>query len=881
MSTFALDVSSSDADIISGLNYALANLGTINTNAAGNVLIANVTTGEITTTSTNSAGYTNSTIVSYLYRYMDVKYANSSTGGSGFTSNCTLSQYYGLRNTANTTISNNPADYIWYQVTGGFGTTKNLWYSSIGGRQISFIPAVSAPTVNYVATQDNTPIDLDVVTAAAGNQVVVVNAYFRSNTQPATPTGGTYNFSNYTLYPPSPWSPSVPTGNDPVYTTQAAFSGQPNSNVAPQTTWSYPTILSSNFAGNTGPQGSRGFIPMAFVLTSSDPTSYTDSQYTTAFSANRSNVATPIGTGYTPITGDTSQFQYANLIAPSSSISVVKTFNANTSPQWQSATGQVISGNVLVTGTVSSSRLNTNDLYVINIQSTNATINDVNSPGYWLQSNTGDARFGGNTSIGNNLTVGQNAVIGSNTQIGGNLQVTGLITQGNLANNVVTTNNITDAAITGVKVALAAISGNNIVANTITGTNIAPNTITANLLAANSVVAGTIAANSITANTIATGAVTAGKIAANAVTAGTVAANAVYANSIVTGSFTANSISGNTIVFGTLYGNSIQANTFQANTINGNAITANSISAISITANSITATQIQTGAITTSKLATDLIIVNDVLSPGATAGSTTGTGYWMQANTGSAYFGGSMTIGNNLKVGTNAQIGANLNVGSGLIVGTNAQIGGNLNVTGLITGGGLNSGTVNTTQIVANAVTSGTIAANAVTSTQIATSAVGTTQLAANSVTQSKSTTGSTIGSGGASITGNAWITILELDPFTPTQSGTALIFATITGNYTLVSSGAGNFTINYRLVNDYTGGTVLSTWNQQTYTFGAAGTTYYQERTVSFVGVPTTVVAGTTYRPVVQIINPGSTGLTSLTWSPSGGSITEILFLR
>ena len=56
MSNFALDVGSSQGDIISSLNYALANLGsTVTTaNTAANVLTANTTTGVISTTDRKS-----------------------------------------------------------------------------------------------------------------------------------------------------------------------------------------------------------------------------------------------------------------------------------------------------------------------------------------------------------------------------------------------------------------------------------------------------------------------------------------------------------------------------------------------------------------------------------------------------------------------------------------------------------------------------------------------------------------------------------------------------------------------------------------------------------------------------------------------------------
>lgn len=593
MTTFALDVNSSEGDIIAGLNYALANLGNNpSIYGTGNVLVANITTGEITTTSSNSGGYTDTTIVSYLYRYMQVKYANSATGSSGFTSNSTQAQYFGLRNTSNVTISNNPADYVWYQVTGGFGTTKSLWYATIGGRQIATFAGTAAPQVNYVSVPDmpfanSAPIDLDSITAAAGNQVVVTNAYLRANSQPATPTGGFYDFATFTLYPPVGWAANVPPGNDPVYISQAAFSGQTTSNVAPQTTWSYPNILSSNFAGNTGPQGERGPIPMAYVLTSTDPTSYSDAQYTSAFSASRTNSVPPIGVGYTPLTGDTSQFLYANLINPNNSITIVKTFDANTIPQWQTVRGNVISGNLFVTGTVTSSALNTNDIYTINTQSTNANIGNTASAGYWFQANTGDARLAGNVSIGNFLTVGQNATIGANLNvgtnanignnlnvganayIGNNITIANVITFGVLNSNVVGSTQIAPDSITTGKIAAGAITGNTIQAGTITGNLIAVNTITGNLIQANTITGNLIAANTIQGSSIVAGSITANELAANAIVVGNITSIGATFDNLNSPGYWLNNVSGN-VRFGgnTSIGNNLTVGTNA--TIGGN-----------------------------------------------------------------------------------------------------------------------------------------------------------------------------------------------------------------------------------------------------------------------------------------------------------------------
>src|ERR1035437_517964 len=116
---FALTTASSDQTIIASLNYALANMNNniggnviITGNVANGTLVANVTSGAIGPTYANGMPIVTptGTIVSYLYGYIDVKYANSDTGGSGFSSNCTLSNYFGIRNTSSSIMDNNPVD---------------------------------------------------------------------------------------------------------------------------------------------------------------------------------------------------------------------------------------------------------------------------------------------------------------------------------------------------------------------------------------------------------------------------------------------------------------------------------------------------------------------------------------------------------------------------------------------------------------------------------------------------------------------------------------------------------------------------------------------------------------------------------------------------
>ena len=167
---FALTTSSPPEQIIQSLNYALANMNTgttANVTMNGNILIANTTTGQISTISSNGTG--TPVGLSYLYGYVDVMYANSATGGSGFSSNCTQATYYGVRNTQSPVLDTNPVDYAWIQVAGGFGSSNGLWYTTQGGGQISFAISTAKPSAVHLQVPDATPI---LLAALTGNLIV-------------------------------------------------------------------------------------------------------------------------------------------------------------------------------------------------------------------------------------------------------------------------------------------------------------------------------------------------------------------------------------------------------------------------------------------------------------------------------------------------------------------------------------------------------------------------------------------------------------------------------------------------------------------------------------------------------------------------------------
>lgn len=155
---FLLDSSPEPSELSEAVNYLLSNFST--------GITSDPNTGQI-------KGPTGET-VGYLYKYMAVKYADSFDGSVNFSNSPTNREYYGIRNSDEAAESSNPADYIWFKVSGGFGVTKSLWYICTGGRQIQFAVSVSAPDTGWLVDPGSS-IDLDVVTS--GNIPVIAETF--------------------------------------------------------------------------------------------------------------------------------------------------------------------------------------------------------------------------------------------------------------------------------------------------------------------------------------------------------------------------------------------------------------------------------------------------------------------------------------------------------------------------------------------------------------------------------------------------------------------------------------------------------------------------------------------------------------------------------
>lgn len=169
--TFALDGSASKEEVLGAVNYLLSNLSPAN--------YSNQQTGEIV----DSGGQ----VIGYLYKYIYIKYADSFDGTTNFSDLPTNRLYYGIRNSDSATESTNPADYVWVQVSGGFGTTKTLWYLTTGGRQIQFQVATSQPNPGWIQDGGGS-IDLDFITSSISSPANFIVVRITNNSSAPTNT---------------------------------------------------------------------------------------------------------------------------------------------------------------------------------------------------------------------------------------------------------------------------------------------------------------------------------------------------------------------------------------------------------------------------------------------------------------------------------------------------------------------------------------------------------------------------------------------------------------------------------------------------------------------------------------------------------------------
>jgi hypothetical protein len=256
---FALTTNASQSEISDAINYLLANFGPN--------LSADPDNGQISGPS--------GVIIAYLYKYIAVKYADSFDGSVNFSNSPTGRSYYGLRNSNDSVESSNFADYIWYQATGGFGSTKFLFYQTSGGRQINFFVGTAAPNSTYLQ-ESGSSIDLDVVTTTTAYSTAAPSIYIwtANSTPPARPsTTSTYTWSTGSYTAPAGWTTEPITNTTPgsflwAITIPLIVNANTVTSILDWTNTSYPLYaFSSN--GATGTTGGNGISALTAYLVQS------------------------------------------------------------------------------------------------------------------------------------------------------------------------------------------------------------------------------------------------------------------------------------------------------------------------------------------------------------------------------------------------------------------------------------------------------------------------------------------------------------------------------------------------------------------------------------------------------------------------------------
>jgi hypothetical protein len=442
MTTFAVTNSN---DLLPAVNYLLSNLDTTgsgNVVLPGNVLVANTTTGVISREG-------NSTPFGYLYQYVNLRYSNNATGTAGFDPNSNNYSYFGVYNSTSSAPSANPSAYQWYEVSPPFdsATSRTLYYTAIGGRQIQWAAASAPPSTGYQVTVANVAIDLDIVTTATGTPGArgpIAMAFVITTADPNTATAA--QLTTWFSASRENVSPPIGTGLTPVVGDTATFTwtagpGQPTATLTYNGSIWIPVtaqvvngnvIITGTLAGNAIIANT---ITATQIATNTITANNIQGNTITAAQIQTGTLTTNLFTANT-ISANIIQTDTFSANTISGQAIIANTFSANT-----------INGNSITSGSITTDKLAANVLTANTVVSTGATIGDFNSAGFWLQGNTGNARFGNTVSIGNNLIIGNNAQIGGNLRIGGNLSITGLVTGGSLNASTVATTTIVPQAV--------------------------------------------------------------------------------------------------------------------------------------------------------------------------------------------------------------------------------------------------------------------------------------------------------------------------------------------------------------------------------------------------------------------------------------------------
>jgi len=563
--------SASSNQITSAINYALANLGG---SVSSNLQTGRVGTGNLT--------------IGYLYQYMDVAYANSYDGSVGFSTSPTNKSYFGIRNTNSTVVSTNPTDYVWYQVAGGFGTTKFLWYNVTGGRNIQFQASATAPAGYYVKSTTSL-INLDIITSTLSINSTIVSIFqWTSGSAPARPTTtSTLTWATLTTSPvPSGWSLSAPsdtTSGDVLWAIQVPVSANVTvpTSLVDWTNTAYPIVaLSSNGAsGATGGVGLSNLVAYFQQNQSLSPPSF-------ASSTSGNNV--PAGWSYTfPTTYYVGQVIWYIFGQYNSTSLTVSGVPPNTT-YWTGPTAASIFQDIR------------SDNWNGTTPPTYGSPSTYGTTGYYISRNTGNVYF--------NNGIFRGDITGASGTFSGALSGATGTFAGSLSAATGTFSGSLSAATGTFSGSLSAATGTfsgTVSASTINSSTINSSTINAATINSASTFAGTVSAGTINSSTINSSTINAATINSDSTFAGTMNAGTINSSTI-----NASTINSSSTFAGTVSAGTINSSTINSSTINSSTINAATINSASTFAGTVNAGTINSSTINSSTISGGSLNIN-------------------------------------------------------------------------------------------------------------------------------------------------------------------------------------------------------------------------------------------------------------------------------
>lgn len=241
--------------------------------------------------------------------------------------------------------------------TGWESNVQALPSTPIGAPIWSSTGTKATGSINYVW---NTPVQ------QSGTAIAELTIYKRQTAPPdpapATPVGGSYNFSSKTLSPPIGWQSAFPSGTDPVYTSRAVVSTSVETASISVTQWSTPVLTVQD-----GAPGERGSIQATF-------TGY--------FSWNDTTVNNLLD-----INGYGIPMRFDSVTLRSTVVEPVFIQTKIYDGQGWILPGQIIDGNLIVKGTILADRISANGVLANGLSVTNIGGDTANSKNIFVNTN--------------------------------------------------------------------------------------------------------------------------------------------------------------------------------------------------------------------------------------------------------------------------------------------------------------------------------------------------------------------------------------------------------------------------------------------------------------------------------------------------------------